>query len=68
MLCNIGKYERVIRGIVGVAAVAWGIVEQNWLGAIGLVPLGTAIIGWCPPYALLHINTGSKNDYKVLIR
>ena len=62
MLCNIGKYERIIRGVVGVVIIAWGVVEQNWLGAIGLVPLGTAIIGWCPPYALLGINTGCKND------
>jgi len=60
MTCNIHRYERVIRGIVGIAVIAWGIVEQNWLGAIGLVPLGTAAIGWCPPYALLGINTGCK--------
>jgi len=64
MTCNIGKYERIIRGIVGIAVIVWGIMEQNWLGAIGLVPLGTALIGWCPPYALLGINTGckTKND------
>jgi len=64
MTCNIGKYERIIRGIVGVAVIVWGVMEQNWLGAIGLVPLGTALIGWCPPYALLGINTGckTKND------
>lgn len=60
MTCNIGKYERIIRGIVGIAVIAWGVMEQNWLGAIGLVPLGTALIGWCPPYALLGINTGCK--------
>jgi Inner membrane protein YgaP-like, transmembrane domain len=64
MTCNIGKYERIIRGVVGVAVIVWGVMEQNWLGAIGLVPLGTALIGWCPPYALLGINTGckTKND------
>ena len=64
MTCNIGKYERIIRGVVGVGVIAWGVMEQNWLGAIGLVPLGTALIGWCPPYALLGINTGckTKND------
>ena len=60
MTCNIGKYERIIRGVVGVAVIVWGIMEQNWLGAIGFVPLGTALIGWCPPYALLGINTGCK--------
>jgi hypothetical protein len=62
MTCNIGKIERIIRGLIGLGAIAWGIVEQNWLGAIGIVPLGTALIGWCPPYALLGINTGCKKD------
>ena len=64
MTCNIHRYERVVRGIVGAAVIIWGVVEHNWLGAIGLVPLGTAAIGWCPPYALLGINTGckTKND------
>lgn len=64
MTCNIGKYERIIRGIVGVVVIAWGVMEQNWLGAIGLLPLGTALIGWCPPYALLGINTGCKTKNK----
>ena len=60
MTCNIGKVERIIRVIVGIAVIVWGVMEQNWLGAIGLIPLVTALIGWCPPYALLGINTGCK--------
>jgi len=60
MTCNIGKYERIIRGVAGAAVIAWGIMDQNWLGAIGAVLLGTAAIGWCPPYALFGINTGCK--------
>ena len=60
MTCNIGKIERIIRGVAGVAVIAWGVMDQNWLGAVGLVLLGTAAIGWCPPYALFGINTGCK--------
>ena len=52
MTCNLGKIERIIRGVAGAAVIVWGIMDQNWLGAIGLVLLGTAAIGWCPPYAL----------------
>jgi hypothetical protein len=29
----------------------------NWIGWIGVLPIVTAVIGWCPPYALLGINT-----------
>ncbi|MFO1090605.1 MAG: DUF2892 domain-containing protein [Hyphomicrobiales bacterium] len=27
------------------------------MGWIGIVPLLTALVGWCPPYSLLGINT-----------
>jgi len=65
MTCNIGKYERIGRGVVGVAEIAWGVVNGNIIAdVVGAVLLLTAIIGWCPPYALLGINTGckTKND------
>ena len=55
---NIGKIERVIRAIVGVAVLSLIFVGPKTLwGLLGLVPLGTALIGWCPPYAILGIST-----------
>ena len=61
-MCNEGKIDRIIRVILGVAIIAWGVMANNWLGAIGLIPLGTAAIGFCPLYAILKINTGCKKD------
>jgi hypothetical protein len=61
-MCNEGKIDRIIRGILGVVIIAWGVMSNNWLGAIGLIPLGTALIGFCPLYAILKINTGCKKD------
>lgn len=60
MTNNIGKIERIIRGAAGIAVITWGIVEHNWFGAVGIVLLGTAAVGWCPPYALFGINTSCK--------
>ena len=57
MTKNIGSADRVVRIILGVALLAWGYTAQNWWGAIGLVPLLTAVIGWCPAYAPLGIKT-----------
>lgn len=57
MTKNVGGIDRIIRIILGVALIAWGYMEQNWLGAIGLVPLFTAAIGWCPAYAPFGIKT-----------
>ena len=68
---NVGSIDRAIRALVGVALLAayfLGAV-QGTLGivaiVVGLVMLGTAAIGWCPPYSLLGINTcGIKRDPK----
>ncbi len=63
MNTNIGKYERIIRIVAGLAIIAWGVYAKNWWGAVGAVPLLTGLIGWCPPYAILGINTCSvKKD------
>lgn len=59
---NVGKTDKTVRIIAGLAIIAAGLYFQNWWGAIGLVPLGTALINWCPPYALLGINTGKTKD------
>ena len=59
-MCNEGTIDRVIRVIAGVAIIGWGFTNQNWLGAIGAVPLLTGLIGWCPLYAILGLNTGCK--------
>jgi hypothetical protein len=65
---NVGTVDRVIRGIAGIAAIAafalnmvtgtMGIVAL----VVGAVLLGTAVLSWCPPYALLGINTCSTKS------
>ena len=60
MLCNVGKTERVIRVIAGLAIIAAGFLYQSWWGAIGLVPLLTGATGYCPPYQMLGISTNKK--------
>jgi hypothetical protein len=55
---NIHPAERVIRVIVGLGIASltfWG--PQNMWFLLGLVPVVTGLIGWCPPYALLKIDT-----------
>jgi hypothetical protein len=60
MQLNVGKPERVIRVIVGLGIIGAGVYYQSWWGAIGLVPVFTGILGWCPPYQLLGISTNKK--------
>ena len=58
---NIGSVDKAIRVIAGLAIIGLGLYYKSWLGLIGIVPLTTSLMGWCPPYALLGINTcGAK--------
>lgn len=57
MTANVGGIDRIIRIVAGLVIIVLGVVYQSWWGVIGMVPLGTALIGWCPPYALLGIST-----------
>lgn len=58
MTRNVGGIDRILRIVIGLAliiAAATGAVGV-W-GWIGVVPLATGLIGWCPPYAIFGINT-----------
>lgn len=54
---NMGKTDRVIRLLVGLIIVGIGVYFKSWWGAIGLVPIFTAAIGWCGLYTLLGTST-----------
>ena len=58
MQCNVGGIDRVIRIIVGIVLIALAVtgVFTPW-GYIGIVPLVTAVIGWCPAYLPFGIKT-----------
>ncbi|MEZ5844319.1 MAG: DUF2892 domain-containing protein [Hyphomicrobiaceae bacterium] len=60
---NVGTVDRIIRVVVGLALISLVFVgpKTAW-GWIGLVPLGTALLGWCPPYSLLGINTCGRKS------
>ena len=55
---NIGNIDRALRIIAGLALVALAATGTIGLwGWIGVVPLATALAGWCPAYTLLGIRT-----------
>ncbi len=61
MKANVGTVDKVVRIIAGLAIIGWGVVAGNWLGAIGIIPLATALMGFCPAYSLIGVNTcGTK--------
>ncbi|WP_374370001.1 DUF2892 domain-containing protein [Dongia sp.] len=55
---NIGTLDRVLRVIVGLVLISLVFIgPQTPWGWIGLVPLATALIGFCPAYRLIGLNT-----------
>ena len=55
---NIGTIDRSVRFLAGLILLALVFIgPQTPWGWIGLVPLATALMGWCPPYTLFGINT-----------
>lgn len=57
MKCNVGKEDRIARIVIGICIIGAGVYFQSWLGAIGVIPLITAALGWCPLYVPLGISS-----------
>jgi hypothetical protein len=58
---NVGNIDRVIRLVAGTAIILWGISTQNWLGAIGIIPILTGLLRWCPAYCPLGLSTNCNS-------
>ncbi len=61
---NIGAIDRIIRLVLGLVIIAWGVYAENWFGLIGIVPLMTGILNWCPAYLPLKLSTIKRGDNK----
>lgn len=58
MKINEGSVDRILRVLVGLAVLSLAFVgPKTPLGYLGLVPLITGAVGFCPLYAILKINT-----------
>lgn len=58
MKANEGAIDRVLRVLVGLGLISLVFVgPQTPLGWIGVVPLLTGLVGFCPLYAVLGIRT-----------
>jgi DUF2892 family protein len=60
MKANIGNADRVIRLIVGLALISMLFVlhgPARWFGLVGLIPLLTGLIRYCPLYSILGLNS-----------
>ena len=61
MKCNVGLVDRLIRIVLGLIIAIAGIVFDNWLGLIGIIPIATGLFKFCPLYLPLKISTNKKD-------
>ena len=65
MRWNMETVDRIIRGVAGLALLAFALglifpgTGWNWLGWIGVVLIVTALVRICPAYTLIGVRTGS---------
>ncbi|MBI1207104.1 MAG: DUF2892 domain-containing protein [Azospirillum sp.] len=60
MTRNIGTVDRLLRIAAGLGLLSllyWLEGDVRWVGLVGVVPLVTAAVSWCPAYRLLGIRT-----------
>ncbi len=60
MTSNVGGIDRILRIVLGLVLI--GLTVTGTIGVwgwLGVVPLATGVIGWCPPYAIFGFSTCS---------
>ena len=58
MTKNVGTIDRAARAVLGLALIAWALTGGPVWAWVGVVPLATAGISFCPLYAMLGLRTG----------
>jgi hypothetical protein len=65
MKTNVGSIDRILRFILGFALLGAGLYFKSWWGLIGIVPILTASLRFCPAYRPFGLSTcGSRVDKK----
>lgn len=57
---NVGMVDKVLRIIIGVALISqvfMGPLGPTYWGWVGVVPLATVLLSWCPLYSLIGVRT-----------
>jgi len=63
MKANVGGIDRILRIVAGLALIGLTVTGNIGVwGWLGVVPLATGALGWCPPYAIFGFNTCSMKQ------
>ncbi len=54
---NVGSFDRVLRVVLGIAIIGWGVYAQSWWGLLGVPLLLSGLTGQCFLYRVFGIST-----------
>ena len=52
---NVGGIDQILRIVLGVVICTIGVIYNNWWRMVGLIPLVTGTMSWCPLYNLVGL-------------
>ncbi len=60
---NEGTLDRSVRVALGLVLLSLVFIgPHSWLGLVGVVPLLTGLVGFCPLYRLLGVSTNAARS------
>ena len=59
---NADRTGRVVLGLVILSLLFVG--PKTWWGLMGLLPLSTGVVGWCPVYQMFGLNTCKRTSLR----
>ena len=62
MKCNVGSTEQISRIMIGILIVLLGLNFRSWWGLIGLAPIITGMLRYCPVSDALGVSTCDANN------
>lgn len=61
---NIGSVDRIVRIVIGLGVIGAGAYFRSWWGLVGLVPILTAVVRFCPAYVPFGLSTCPREERK----
>lgn len=66
MKANVGSTDRIIRLVLGAVIIVAGFYFKSWWGVVGVVPIITGLLNYCPAYNLIGVSTKKKIETEKL--
>ena len=57
---NMGSLDKNLRLIAGIVILLVGYLNSSWWGLVGLVPIITGLVSFCPAYLPFNMSTLKK--------